>query len=92
MKKGFVVFGLLASLITLPMFGCTDNMTSKKFGGTSKIELPVGKKLVNITWKGDSAWYLTRNMNSNDTPETYEFKEKSNFGMVEGTVIVIEKR
>jgi hypothetical protein len=90
MKKLLVVFVIIGSLVTFT--GCTENVRAKKFGGTMKVELPANKKLISATWKQGSMWYLTRNMNSSDTPETYEFKEKSNFGMVEGTILIVEKR
>jgi len=63
----------------------------KLFGGTQTVDLPVKTKLVNVTWKDDSnMWILTRPMRENETPETLTFSEKSNFGVMEGTVIFKE--
>lgn len=71
--------------------GCTDNLRTKIYGGSMKIELPQGKKLVNATWKDAEFWYLVRDMRPGETAETWEFIEKSSIGLVEGKVIIIEK-
>jgi hypothetical protein len=47
---------------------------------------------MNITWKKDQIWYLTREMNSNDVAETYQFQEESSWGVVEGTFNIVEKK
>jgi hypothetical protein len=47
-------------------------------------------KLVNITWKEDDVWYLTRPMHSEEVPEEYTFKESSSFGIMEGTMTIKE--
>lgn len=70
--------------------GCTDNQRVKNWGGTATIELPANQKLVNITWKTDDVWYLTRPMRKGETAETYKFHEESSFGTMEGTYIVKE--
>lgn len=76
----------------LSLVACTENERVKKWGGTSVIELPIGKKLINITWKGEQLWYITRPMRKDEKPETYRFHEESNFGLLEGTYIVKESR
>lgn len=83
-------------LIILAMFtigylsGCTENNKAKEWGGTAEIKLPAGEKLVTATWKDDDLWYLTRPMLPGDSAVTYTFKEKSSFGMMEGTYIIHE--
>lgn len=79
-------------LVSGMVLGCTENSRAKNFGGTSKIALPLGQKLINATWKDAQLWYLTRQMRSDEKPEMYTFQEKSNFGMMEGTVIFTESR
>lgn len=81
----------VVGLVALSMVGCTDNQRAKTFGGTTKIELPKGKKLVNATWKNNNLWYVVRDAKSGETPEVVEFVEASNFGIVEGKIIFIEK-
>ncbi|AIW03543.1 hypothetical protein CPT_Moonbeam145 [Bacillus phage Moonbeam] len=65
---------------------------AKKFGGTATLDLPKGEKLMNITWKDDHLWYLTRPMTKEDKAETYKFKESSNFGILEGEIVVKERK
>lgn len=80
-------------LVVLVMaVGCTRNQRAKSFGGTATETLPVGTNLVTTTWKQDSLWLLTRPMRTNETEEIYEFRESSAFGLIEGKVIIQEKR
>ena len=89
MKKMILILSLV---LVVMLSSCTENSRAKSFGGTMKIDLPKGKKHITVTWKNDDMWYLTRIMRNDETPETYEFKEDSNLGIMEGTVIFIEHR
>lgn len=86
MKK--IIFVVL--LCTL--FSCTDNEMARNYGGKEEVTLPVGTKLLNLTWKEDHLWYLTRPMTNNETPETYTFQEKSNYGILQGEIIIKETK
>lgn len=88
MKKLALLFSLI---LILGLGSCTENQKAKAFGGTMKIVLPEGKKLVEATWKNEDLWYLTRDMREGEVPETYQFQENSSFGVWEGTVTFIEK-
>ena len=81
---------LITILLATVLSGCTGNQVAKNFGGTYKIELPANRKLVNVTWKESDLWILTRNKREGETVESYEFKEDSTLGLVEGTVILTE--
>lgn len=83
---------LLILSIFILLSSCTENSWIKNWGGEGQIQLPQGKKLVNVTWKGDEVWYLVRDMKQDEFPEKYEFHEKSSFGMLEGTYIIVESR
>jgi hypothetical protein len=83
---------ILAVFFTLTMTGCTENSRVKSWGGEGTINLPKGRKLVNVTWKETQIWYLTRPMNSTDVAETYQFHEESSWGMVEGTYNIVETK
>jgi hypothetical protein len=76
----------------LSFSACTANRRTKHFGGTIKLKLQANRKLVNVTWKDDSLWYLTRAMKEGEVAETYEFKEESSYGAFEGTVIISETK
>jgi len=71
---------------------CTENARVKRFGGEGTINLPQGQKLINVTWKQDEIWYLTRKMRNDEKAETYKFQEESSWGVVEGTYNLIETK
>lgn len=86
-RKGIVVAILGAMILT----GCTANERVRKYGGSMTMDLPAGEKLLEVTWKDDdSLFYLTRPMREDETAETYKFKQKSPYGIVEGTVTIVE--
>ena len=81
---------ILSLTLCLGMTACQS--VTKEFGGTTTIELEPNQKLEEITWKDDSLWYLTRPMMDDDIAETHTFQQSSNFGVFEGTVIIIESK
>jgi uncharacterized lipoprotein YehR (DUF1307 family) len=83
---------VIVVIVSIMMIGCTDNYRAKHYGGTMKIDLEPSQKLVDVTWKGNSLWYMTKPMSETDIAETYTFKEESGFGLVEGKVIFIESK
>lgn len=72
--------------------GCTENTRAKNFGGQAELNLPKGQKLVNVTWKEDDLWYLTRPMTQTDSAVSYTFHEKSSWGTLEGTYTIHETK
>ena len=87
MKK--LVFILCAALA---LSSCTENMKVKSFGGTSTIEIPADQKFVLATWKESELWITTKKRTEQDSVKNeYSFHEKSSFGVLEGTYIIIEK-
>ena len=87
MKK--VILSILA--ISL-LASCTENDRVKNYGGEGTINLPKGRKLVNVTWKDTEIWYLTRQMDLTDVAQTYQFHEESSYGFIEGTYNIIETK
>ena len=83
---------VILSAILFAFASCTQNERAKSFGGTANVNLEKGRKLVNITWKEDQMWYLTKPMDSTDVAETYKFQEESSWGMIEGTVVIVESK
>ena len=82
-------------IVILLMFLCLtscDQSITRTMGGTTKIKLEPGEKLVEATWKGDDIWYLVEPMDSDYVPKTKTFKESSRIGVLEGKVIFYEKR
>lgn len=87
-KLGLLLGGLLLSL---SLFGCSQ-IGAKNFGGDYTIELPKGERLVNVTWKDSDLWYLTEPMTDDYEPKTYKLQEDSTFGIMEGTVTLVESK
>ena len=77
-------------MLSLALSGCTENAMSKQFGGSQTISLPAGQKLINVTWKEADLWVLFRPMKDGETADKYYFKEKSNFGVFEGSITLVE--
>ena len=91
MRK-YLLFSLIIFIFLLA--GCQQN--TRQFGGTTTIDIPAGKRLVPYTvqWESSShnIWYLIEDAPANYVPKTYEFKESSNFGAMEGEIIFIEHK
>jgi len=79
-------------IIAITIFtGC--HAVTKSFGGSMTVELEPGQKLEEITWKeDDSLWILTRPFREGEEPETHTFYEDSEWGVLEGTVTIIESK
>lgn len=83
---------LIILLSFVLLISCTQNQRAKQWGGTSRIELQKGQKLINITFKESNLWVLTKPMTEKDSAETYNFQENSSWGIMVGTVIIIETK
>ena len=83
---------ILTIFLGVMVASCTENSRVKSWGGEGTINLPKGRKLINVTWKEDQIWYLTRPMNSDDVAQTYKFQEESSWGVIEGTYNIIETK
>ena len=88
MRNIFVVMAISAILGILS--GCTENIRARNYGGEETINLAPGLKLVNMTWKENHLWVLTGVRSKDEAPQTYKFHEKSSFGVLEGTITVVE--
>lgn len=77
-----------AVVILFAVFG--DNWTTRQFGGTMEVDLPEGQKLINVTWKQNDLWILTRDARPGERSENYKFDESSALGIFEGTVKIRE--
>ena len=85
-----IIAGIIALIIILGASGCQS--AAKNFGGDYTLKLPANEKLVMITWKDNSLWYLTKPMAEDDIAETYKFQESAELGIMEGTVTVVETK
>jgi hypothetical protein len=80
---------LTASIAALSL--CSCNQFTKMYGGSMTVELEKDQKLVNASWKDHSLWILTRHRKDDEVAETFKYKESSAFGILEGTVTIVEK-
>lgn len=87
MRKLFII-----PLMVVALLSCTENSRVKHFGGEGDIHLPTGQKLVNVTWKENQIWYLSRPMKKGEDADTYIFQEESGWGVVEGTYYIHEHK
>ena len=78
-------------LISILFASCTEQVRSRKLGGEVRVELPAGQRLVTATWKDADLWYLIRPAIPDEPVQTYHFVESSQFGLLEGRVIFVER-
>ena len=90
MRKKILTMTAIVSVLILGLNGCQT--TTKNWGGNTTLELEPNEKLEEITWKDDSLWYLTRPMTENDIAEIHVFKQSANWGVLEGTVTIVESK
>jgi hypothetical protein len=83
---------ILAAFIGALLSACTDNQKSKTFGGNQIVKLEKGQKFVNATWKESNLWVLTRSRHEGEPVESFTFREKSGFGLIEGKVTFEETK
>lgn len=88
MKKLLCLVGIIG--VVLSTAGC--QYTTKNLGGDMTLELKPNQKLEEITWKDDNLWYLTRPMREDEEAETHTFQQKSEMGVFEGTVTIVESK
>ena len=80
------------TLILMALLACTDNQRSKAFGGTMEIRVPCDQSVFDVTWKGEDFWYATQPAGPGWNPSTKTFREYSSYGVIEGTVNLVESR
>lgn len=90
MKKKALITIVAISIGAFSLTGCQS--AAKNFGGSTTVKLEPNQKLEEITWKDNSLWYLTRPMTEDDVAETHTFQESTDFGVLEGTVTVVETK
>ena len=89
-KKCFIA-SVIALALSTTLFSSCQTIT-KNWGGDMTINLKPNQKLEEITWKGNTLWYLTRPMTENDIAETHTFQEQTDLKAFEGTVTIVETK
>lgn len=89
MKKSQII--LLILVLSFSFLGCSS--ISNSFNReTMTITLEPNRKMVSITYKDKNMWILTKEMKSTDIVEIYNFEEYSKYGILDGKLIIKEKR
>lgn len=93
LKRVFWIFVVVAVLFVffLGLAYVTRHWRARHFGGKIDVELQVGRKLVNATWKDGNLWYLTRPARPGETPEVLIFQEDGIVDAARGAVSFHEK-
>jgi len=89
MKRIILIF---TAIICIVLTSCTKQQATRQFGGQMEIKLPAGQELMEVTWKDNDLFYLTRPMATDYVPVTKIFQESSAWGVMESTVLFIETR
>ena len=83
---------LLTLIIMLGSSSC-QNQLARQYGGSEQIDLDPNYKLVTVDWDSKhNLWLLERPMSAKDTAVTCIYKEKSNMGILQGTIYITEHR
>ena len=83
---------VLCLVCTVIFTSCTEQIRTRKFGGTMVIEVPAGYKVTSATWKEAELFYFLEPMEEVYVPKEKKFVESSSFGILESEVIFKEKR
>jgi hypothetical protein len=84
----------ILSIVAITMLAsCTENSRVKNFGGTAELDIAPTQKFVNVTWKEEQLWVITKDRTNADTTyNTYRLQEHSSYGMLEGTYVITETK
>lgn len=88
MKRLFILLSVLVLMLT----GCTQQTMTRHLGGTTTIDLPPDYRCVNATWKESNLWVILKPMDSTYVPQTLLMQEYSEFGIIEGKIIIKESK
>lgn len=55
---------ILIAFAIIGIISCTDNSRTRNFGGTEIISIPHNEEFINITWKDDNLWVITKDTTS----------------------------
>jgi hypothetical protein len=82
---------LVICLLAFCAVSC-ENYITRKYGGTTTINVESGFKVNNATFKDGDIWYFIEPMDEDYVPKNKKLIEKSMHGIYEGTIIFREQR
>ena len=71
-------------VVMIGLSSCTENGRARRFGGTEEVSLKPNEIVLNVTWKDSEIWVCTKDTLTN----VVYFREKSAWGVLEGTVVI----
>lgn len=88
--KRIIILAAAVTVAAASLAGC-GNFRAKSLGGTVHVSVEKGQKVIGASWKdGGSLWILTRKMKPGEEPEAYSYVERSNYGVIQGEVVITE--
>lgn len=88
MRKVLVVVGALSMLA---VGAVAQNTWARRWGASDTKTLPPGMTVQLASWKGNNLWILMRERTVGEAPKNWVYKEFSNWGIVEGTLVLVEQ-
>lgn len=88
MKKIYLLLGLLT---ILSFTSCTEQIRTRRFGGTMIIDVPNGYRVTSATWKENDLFYFMEEIEEGYAPKDKMFVESSSYGVLESKIIFKEK-
>lgn len=90
MRKIFV--SLLVLLTGIVITSCTEQVRTRRFGGSTTIVVPAGYKVTSATWKESDLFYFIEPMEEDYQPKQKKFIESSSYGILECEIIFNETK
>ena len=87
--KFWIVVGLCIIAVCFYR-GCSKQAMTRSWGDSMNVPLEPNQKLIEVTWKGDNLWFLTKEMTDDDVAESYQFYERDTTRWFEGCVYIDE--
>lgn len=86
-KKLFLIAAIL-----LIMTACTKQSRVRNFGGSERIQVKSGYRVMMATWKNNDLFYMLEPMHEGYEPTEKYLIESSSFGIWESEIIFVESR
>lgn len=76
----------------MTLTSCTEQERARQFGGTVKIQVEPGQKVMMATWKNNDLFYMVEPMEDDYIPKTKKLVESSSWRVMESEIIFIETK
>ena len=90
MKKILTFISLVICICCIS--SCTEQERTRRFGGTTTIDVEPGYRVMMATWKGKDLFYMVEEMPDDYVPHDKTLIESSSYGIIESKIIFKESR